>query len=114
MFRLVAQKMGKSEAVAEIDTVRARMRRAARALDEVLAALSRANGRDVAPSADTIEFVSEASTANCSISLLVGASTISASTTANSRSRESAMIAAGCWAAPTESRLRCFRAINAQ
>jgi hypothetical protein len=60
MFRVVAQKMGKVEAVAEIDTVQARMRRAARALDEMLAALSRANGRDVAPSADTIEFVSEA------------------------------------------------------
>jgi hypothetical protein len=60
MFRLIALQLGKTDAIAEIDTVRARMRRAARALDEVLAALSRANGRDVAPSTDTIESVSEA------------------------------------------------------
>jgi hypothetical protein len=60
MLRLVAMRLGNVEAVAEIDTVRTRMRRAARALDEVIAALSRTNGRDAAPSTDTIEFVSEA------------------------------------------------------
>jgi hypothetical protein len=60
MFRIVAQRLVNVEAIAEIDTVRTRMRRAARALDEVIAALSRTNGRDAAPSTDTIEFFSEA------------------------------------------------------
>lgn len=60
MFRIVALSLGEVQAVAEIDTVRTRIRRAARALDEVIAALSRTNGRDAAPPADTIEFVSEA------------------------------------------------------
>jgi hypothetical protein len=60
MFRNgVAERLGNAEAVAEIDTVRLRIRRAARALDEVIAALSRTNGLG-APSPDTIEFVSEA------------------------------------------------------
>jgi hypothetical protein len=60
MFRIVALQLKDIQAVAEIDTVRTRIRRAARALDELVAALSRTNGRDAAPSADTIEFVSEA------------------------------------------------------
>jgi hypothetical protein len=60
MFRLVACQLRDVQAVAEIDTVRTRIRRAARALDEVVAALSRTNGRDAAPSLDTIEFASEA------------------------------------------------------
>ncbi|ULE33327.1 hypothetical protein [Mycobacterium sp. IDR2000157661] len=61
MFRTVTGTLIRdAEALAEIDTIRTRIRRAARALDEVIAALSRTNGRDAAPSADTIEFVSEA------------------------------------------------------
>ena len=61
MFRLVTGGlMGNVEVFAEIETIRMRIRRAARALDEVIAALTRTNGRDAAPSADTIEFVSEA------------------------------------------------------
>lgn len=60
MFRLVALRLKDIQALAEIDTLRTRIRRAARALDEVIAALSRVNGRDVAPSVDTVEFVSEA------------------------------------------------------
>jgi hypothetical protein len=60
MFRIVAVQLKDFQAVAEIDTLRTRIRRAARALDEVVAALSRTNGRDAAPSVDTIEFVSEA------------------------------------------------------
>lgn len=60
MFRIVAVQLRDFQAVAEIDTIRTRIRRAARALDEVIAALSRTNGRDAAPTADTIEFVSEA------------------------------------------------------
>jgi hypothetical protein len=61
MFRLVTERLIRdAEALAEIDTIRTRIRRAARALDEVIAALSRTNGRDAAPTADTIEFVSEA------------------------------------------------------
>ncbi|MCU1698975.1 MAG: hypothetical protein JWR34_5038 [Mycobacterium sp.] len=61
MFRIVASTLLRDrQAVAEIDTIRTRIRRAARALDEVFTALSRTNGRDAAPSADTLEFVSEA------------------------------------------------------
>ena len=61
MFRMVTAKLVRDpQAVAEIDTIRTRIRRAARALDEVVTALSRTNGLDAAPSADTIEFVSEA------------------------------------------------------
>lgn len=60
MFRLVAAQLGDIRALAEIDTIRTRIRRAARALDEVIAALSRTNGHDAAPTTDTIEFVSEA------------------------------------------------------
>jgi hypothetical protein len=61
MFRIVAFTLLRDhQAVAEIDTIRIRIRRAARALDELFAALSRTNGRDSAPSVDTIEFVSEA------------------------------------------------------
>lgn len=61
MLRIVSFKLVRDfQAVAEIDTVRTRIRRAARALDEVVAALSRTNGRDAVPSPDTIEFVSEA------------------------------------------------------
>jgi hypothetical protein len=60
IFERVAESLGKADAVAVVHTVRARMRRAARALDEVISALSRTNGRDAAPSTDTIEFVSEA------------------------------------------------------
>ncbi|WP_156769769.1 hypothetical protein [Nocardia sp. 852002-20019_SCH5090214] len=59
-LRLTALMLGKMEAVAEIESLFTRLRRAARALDEVLAALSRTNGRDAIPSADTLEFVSEA------------------------------------------------------
>ncbi|WP_373203130.1 hypothetical protein [Mycobacterium marinum] len=60
-FRMVTGALiGDAQALAEIDTIQIRIRRAARALDEVIAALSRTNGRDAAPSADTIEFVSEA------------------------------------------------------
>ncbi|MFL0180289.1 hypothetical protein [Mycobacterium sp. SMC-15] len=60
MFRIVAFQLGDVQALAEIDTIRTRIRRAARALDEVIAGLSRTNGHDAAPTADTIEFVSEA------------------------------------------------------
>lgn len=60
MFRLVAAQLGDIRALAEIDTLRTRIRRAARALDEVIAALSRTNGHDAAPTTDTIESVSEA------------------------------------------------------
>jgi hypothetical protein len=60
MFRLVALCLPNADAVAQIDTLRTRIRRAARALDEVIAALSRTNGRDALPSIDTIELVSEA------------------------------------------------------
>lgn len=61
MFRMVTERLVRNaEALAEIDTLRTRIRRAARALDEVIAALSRTNGRDAAPTVDTIEFVSEA------------------------------------------------------
>jgi hypothetical protein len=60
MFRLVAERLGDLRAHAEIETIEARIRRAARALDEVIAALSRTNGHEAKPSADTIEFVSEA------------------------------------------------------
>lgn len=60
MFRLVAGQLGDIRALAEIETLRTRIRRAARALDEVIAALSRTNGREAAPTTDTIEFVSEA------------------------------------------------------
>jgi hypothetical protein len=60
MFRLVAAQLGDIRALAEIETIRIRIRRAARALDEVIAALSRTNGHEATPSADTIEFVSEA------------------------------------------------------
>lgn len=60
MFRLITLQLRDTRALAEIDTVRTRIRRAARALDEVIAALSRTNGHDAAPTADTIEFVSEA------------------------------------------------------
>lgn len=61
MHRLVASRLlQNAEAAAEMDTIRTRIRRAARALDEVIAALTRTNGRDAAPSRDTIEFVSEA------------------------------------------------------
>ncbi|MCX2932623.1 hypothetical protein ORI20_20330 [Mycobacterium sp. CVI_P3] len=60
-FRMVTGGLiGDAQALAEIDTIQTRIRRAARALDDVIAALSRTNGRDAAPSADTIEFVSEA------------------------------------------------------
>lgn len=60
-FRMVTGGLiGDAQALAEIDTIQIRIRRAARALDEVIAALSRTNGRDAAPSTDTIEFVSEA------------------------------------------------------
>ncbi|MBB4856042.1 hypothetical protein HNP40_003456 [Mycobacteroides chelonae] len=60
MFHIVAGQLGDIRAFAEIETVRTRIRRAARALDEVIAALSRTNGHDAAPTTDTIEFVSEA------------------------------------------------------
>ena len=60
MFRLVALSLPNADAVAAIDTLRMRIRRAARALDEVIAGLSRTNGRDAASSIDTIESVSEA------------------------------------------------------
>lgn len=60
MFRLVAGQLGDIRALAEIETLRTRIRRAARALDEVIAALSRTNGHDAAPTTDTIELVSEA------------------------------------------------------
>lgn len=49
MFRIVASTLLRDQqAVAEIDTIRTRIRRAARALDEVFTALSRTNGRDAA------------------------------------------------------------------
>lgn len=60
MFHIVAEQLGDIRALAEIETIRTRIRRAARALDEVIAALNRTNGHDAAPTTDTIEFVSEA------------------------------------------------------
>ncbi|MFE3029826.1 hypothetical protein [Nocardia tengchongensis] len=59
-LRLVATMLSNTEAVAEIESLFARLRRAARALDEVFAALARTNGRDAQPTTDTLEFVSEA------------------------------------------------------
>lgn len=60
ILHIVAASLGKLEAVAEIDSLRTRLRRAARALDEVIAALNRSNGREGTPSRDTVEVVSEA------------------------------------------------------
>ncbi|MFB8006939.1 hypothetical protein [Nocardia sp. NPDC056000] len=59
-LHLAARLAGKTEAAADVETVQARLRRAARALDEVLAALARTNGRDIKPTVDTVESVSEA------------------------------------------------------
>ncbi|PZT97511.1 MAG: hypothetical protein DI630_21430 [Gordonia sp. (in: high G+C Gram-positive bacteria)] len=60
MLQLVAMQLGKNTAVAELDSIITRIRRAARALDEVLAGLSRTNGHREHPDTDTTEFVSEA------------------------------------------------------
>ncbi|MFI5716086.1 hypothetical protein [Nocardia sp. NPDC051750] len=56
----VASTLQEFQAVQEILSIQARLRRAARSLDELLAALSRTNGHDVKPDDDSLEFASEA------------------------------------------------------
>ncbi|MGW5751295.1 hypothetical protein [Nocardia rhamnosiphila] len=56
----VASTLREVQAVQEILSIQARLRRAARSLDELLAALSRTNGHNVKPDEDSLEFASEA------------------------------------------------------
>ncbi|WP_370185133.1 hypothetical protein [Rhodococcus wratislaviensis] len=59
LVQLTARLQGDAAVVSEVHSVFTRLRRAARAVDEVLAALSRTNGQG-APTVDTVEHVSEA------------------------------------------------------
>lgn len=59
LVHLTASLKGNASVASEVQSVFTRLRRAARAVDEVLAALSRTNGQG-APTVDTVEHVSEA------------------------------------------------------